>query len=376
MRTISRRPRSGFTLMELMVTMGIMAMLLGLGTGIFARMGRRNAESLAMANVNSLVTKARNSSNRYPAVIAVDPANRQVHAYAEGALQELHFEPRPVDVGEPVTPLGIDGRTCTINGGDLDPRGGRVGGGAKLRGGSIDCGNYAAYAVDQGIGVEVWFKLESLTAFDIVSRGASFRAQYRPLARGVGARIEFAVTVRSKNGSEERLSRSVEVPAPRLGEWYGVRVSCDRREMIIATDEGRGFVQRDRLAFEKPEEQERVLALANDAPLVVCGGMTGWVDDVRIGGIRSTDPVDLPEGIDVLDRRPIRFVDGKLDPALHTGNESIVFKLLASDRMLAMDFGPSGALLGVRDTADGTLVVDASGAQNGPAGGVPPVKKE
>ncbi|MCG3134063.1 MAG: hypothetical protein HMLKMBBP_01349 [Planctomycetes bacterium] len=368
-----RRNRAGFTLMELMVTMGIMAMLLGLGTGIFTSMGRRSAQQLAMQNVNALVTKARNSSNRYPAVIAVDPANGMVHAYAEGVLQELHFESRPVEAGDPVVPMGIDGRTCSISAGEVDPKGGRVGGAARLRGGSIDCSNYAAYNVDQGIGVEVWFKLQAVASFDIVSRGSSFRAQYRTMSRGAGARIDGQVGVRSKNGSEEKLPIQVEVPPARIGEWYGVRISCDRREMIVATDEGRGFVQRSRLAFEKPEEQERVLAFSEDAPLLICAGMNGWVDDVRVGGIRSTDPVKLPEGIEVLPSRPIRFVDGRLDPVLHTGKESIFLRLTGEDRAYALDYGPNGALLEVRDTADGTLRIEEAVR---PASGPPPARKE
>jgi prepilin-type N-terminal cleavage/methylation domain-containing protein len=156
----SKRSRSsGFTLLELMVTMAIAASLMGLGAGLFTTMGRRTAAENALASTSSIVVNVRNASSRFPAMIAVDPEAGTVQAMAQEVRQELHFDPRAFEgVAEPQYAKGIEGRDCDWLGASPEPTSGRVGGALRLSGGRVDCGNYAAYDVTDGISVELYVR--------------------------------------------------------------------------------------------------------------------------------------------------------------------------------------------------------------------------
>ena len=344
--------RGGFTLLELMVTMSLAAMLLGLGASMFMSLGKRSADQQAFAGVAQLLVRARNASNRFPATIVADPSQGQILAYTDEVLQELHFDRRPpgpgqtaADVVDPVTIRG-----CTLAGGVLEDTAGRVGGAAKLAGGSIDCGNSAIYDVDQGISVEAWIKPSSDTLkCDVVSRGRVFRVTVDSSARGV-AHVGVKLSLRAPDGRQEPYEKNVEIPRIRANEWVGIRAAFDRREVSIATNSGYGWATRFVNAFDKDEDRARTLALDPSANLIVGAGLSGWIDDVRIGGIRGAEPVRLPEGMSVLPGRPIRFVGGRLDGTLHPAPEAIVLRSPGLTTRYVV--GTDGLLLLVEDIPD------------------------
>ena len=112
----SRHPgQTGFTLMELMVTMAIAATLMGLGASVFLSMGRKTAADTALANVSDRIVNVRNTSSRFPAAILVEPTTSErsgtITAMSQEVRQELHFDPRKVEgLPEPVVSQGIEGR--------------------------------------------------------------------------------------------------------------------------------------------------------------------------------------------------------------------------------------------------------------------------
>jgi hypothetical protein len=64
---------------------------------------------------------------------------------------------------------------------------------------------------------------------------------------------------------------------------------------------------------------------------LMLGSASSWclgrVDDLKVSGILSGDPKYLPDDVELLgDRRTIRFLDGKLDPAAHRATEEIVLR--------------------------------------------------
>ena len=357
-----RRPRSGFTILELMVTMAIASALLALGAGMFLKLGRRTALTQAIADVNLLITKARNASSRVPAELVADPKEGYVFAKVEEVLQELHFESRPTEEG-PVVPLGIDGRDCQVAGGDVVADGGRVGGGVRLNNGSIQCGNFAAYDVDQGLSAEAWIRPAAAATCDVVSKGRVLLVRLSP-AGPTASRLTVKLRVRdAEKGAQENLEATVNVPIVRAGEWTGILVSYDGRELVVATDEGYGPVVRLRQAETRP------VAVDAEAPLAFGAGLDGWIDDCRFGGIRAAEPVRLPEGLAVAEPKRIRFVNGRLDPATHTaGGESLTLR--GEKTLTTFQIGPAGTVLSVEETP---LPDPAAPGGDGKSGGGKPV---
>lgn len=344
---------SGFTILELMVTMAIASALLALGAGMFLRLGRRTAITQAISDVNLLVTKARNASSRVPAEIVADPKEGAIFAKVEAVLQELHFEPRPTDDGT-VTPLGIDGRDCQIVGGEVVADGGRVGGGVRLTGGSVTCGNFAAYDVDQGLSAEAWIRPAAVGSCDVVSRGKTLLVRLQPAGTGA-SRVLVRLAVRDPEKSvQEPVEVAANVPLVRAGEWTGIQVSYDGREIVVTTDEGWGPVVRARQAESRP------LAVDGDQPLIFGSGLDGWLDDCRFGGIRSADPVVLPDGLRVAEAKRIRFVNGRLDGATHSGSERL--SLRSGTTLTTFEIGPAGTVLSV---------VESEAPPEAPPGGRP-----
>jgi prepilin-type N-terminal cleavage/methylation domain-containing protein len=337
------RAAHGFTLLELMVTMALAAMLLALGASTFVSMGRQTAYNAALSDIAGLVNRARNSSSRNPATLVVDPETGTVHAFTDEIVQELHFEPRPSSEPgqEPTWPMGVDGLDCQVVGGQLDPRGGRVGGGLRLSGGSVNCGTYAPYDVTEGLSVELWVKLEQRGRATLVEKGQVLTVQLDASAVREGGRLNVRLGVRDK-GLTERVERVVDLPPVRLGEWLGVYVTYDRRELVVSTDEGYGRVVRDRWA------EDRQLVVDADAPLVVGGqGLDGWVDDFRFGGIHTAEPLVLPNVVAfVPPRRTIRFVNGRLDPELHPAPAEL--RLVYEGRVTVIEIGQNGQVQDMR----------------------------
>src|SRR5690349_14976571 len=108
----TRRRTSGFTLMELMVTMAIAASLLGLGAKLFTARGKRTAAEKPRSRVSAMVDKVRDASSRFHSMVSVAPEERAVRAMAQEARQKLHFDPRSVEGAEPQYAKAIEGRNC------------------------------------------------------------------------------------------------------------------------------------------------------------------------------------------------------------------------------------------------------------------------
>lgn len=360
------RRRSGFSLLELMVTMGLATVLIGTGAGVYIKMGRRSAATQAIASVGQLVMRAKNASNRFPATLVADPEEGLLHAYTDEILQELHFEERASDSG-PWVPMGIDGRTCEPQSAKFVADSGRVGGGLQVMGGSIDCGKFAAYDVSEGLNAEVWIRPTSDPKCDIVSKGQTFHVKLESTS-GRSSRLVVRVQVQDASGIQEKLTRTVQIPPVRVGEWVGIRVSYDRMHLVTATSDGHGFVTRD--SFK--DDKQRRLAVDPDANLVIAAGLTGFVDDVRIGGVRSGEPLRLPAGVGFHGKNtPIRFDGGRLDPAVHSGPATIA---IAFDGTVStFDIGQGGQILAVRQTDVAATPVDAAKPVKAPTA---PVKKE
>ncbi len=341
MGALRPRPRArdaGFTLMELMVTMVIMASLMGLGIGMFLSMGKSTAAQSTLADAESLIVNVRNASSRNPAALVVDPVNGTIQPMTQDVCQELHFDPRPVEGQKlPRIELGIEGRECDLLGAHVDPVAGRVGGALRLTGGFVNCRSYAAYDVTGGLAIELWMKPEIVATTDLVSRGEALLVRLEG-SRTSGNRITVRLQVKDEKGPD-RPQLSCPIPPVRPNEWLGVFVSYDRNEIVVSTDDGGGPVVRGRKVEQRP------LAISPDAELKV-GGFSGWLDDFRFSGVHSGDPLRMPEGVSLstADGKPrtIRFVDGRLDPAVHPTAERI--SIAQGGTATTIEITPNGML--------------------------------
>jgi prepilin-type N-terminal cleavage/methylation domain-containing protein len=302
----TRRRGRGFTIMELMVTMAIAASLMGLGAGLFLSMGKRTAADNALASVSSLVVNVRNASSRFPAMIAVDPVAGEVRGLAQEVRQELHFDPRPVEGAGPMfIAKGIEGRECNLLGAQVEPNVGHVGGALRISGAKVDCGNYAAYDVTDGLTVQLYMKPDSAGAAELVSKGDALRVRLEG-----GSRITATIGIQDEHGVE-KVSTSAAIPTVVPDKWLGVRVSYDRTTITISTDEGYGWVPRG-----LPKAETRRVAIDKDASLTV-GGFSGLLDDFVFAGVHSTDPIRVPNGVRLVGKDPyiVHFLGGRLDPS-------------------------------------------------------------
>ena len=352
------RRRHGYTLMELLVSMTLAAVLLGLGAGAFFTLGKRTAYQQALADSAGLVNKARNASVRFPAAVVTDPDTSTLYGRTEQVLQELHFEPRPGE-GDSVTfANGISGLEVDAALGQLVERGGRVGGGLRLNGSPVDCGDYAAYDVVDGISLEIWVKFERLGAAVLIDKGNAFSVRLIP-SRGT-ARLEARISVEDK-GMRDETAVTAEIPAIAENEWVGIYVSYDRKTLSVSSDHGYGPVERGSI----PES--RTLKPDYDAHLRVGVDVLGVIDDFRFGGVTVEDPIRLAQGV-VLDgpARTIHFRDGKLDGRQHPGVEQI--RLRSGAQVTVLEIGQSGTVQRVYDDSDGQGPPPADDAQSAGSG--------
>ena len=337
----SRHPgQTGFTLMELMVTMAIAATLMGLGAGVFLSMGRKTAADTALANVSDRIVNVRNTSSRFPAAILVEPTTSErsgtITAMSQEVRQELHFDPRKVEgLPEPVVSQGIEGRDCDFIGNRVEPTAGRVGGALRLNQSRVDCGRFAAYDVTDGLTIELWMKPDSPMPADLVTKGDALVVRLEA-SRAGGSRITARIGVADEHGTE-KASVTGEIPQILGNQWLGVRVSYDRNQLTIATDTGYGWVQRAAKA------ETRRLAPSPDAALLI-GGFTGLLDDVRFAGVHAAEPVTMPNGVVLVGEKPytIHFIGGRLDPAVHLGTEKISLEYLG--RRTSLEIAQNGMM--------------------------------
>jgi len=93
------RRSSGFTLLELLVSLAIITVLLGISLGVLARFGRKDELEATTNAVRALLRRARNASQeeRYGTVVELDPQASEVRAQLRTTVTRFRFE----DAGGP-----------------------------------------------------------------------------------------------------------------------------------------------------------------------------------------------------------------------------------------------------------------------------------
>jgi prepilin-type N-terminal cleavage/methylation domain-containing protein len=308
------RRQAGFTLMELLLVMGLIGLIAGVGLGMFASFdpGRRAALGL----VQNVLRQAQQSAvaRRAPAAVRIDPAEGTLVAESLEVAGTWHFassalaggrgiDALPLDFpGDYLTDDGYTGKALDLARGE---RRSRV---------QIELGEDPLLDPRRGFALDVALRPETLSTTKLIDIGKVVQLTVR-VDGGLDGRI---VPRRVDDVGREVAAAPIVVrSAPgalRPGRWTRVTLAYDRRELTLSAD---GI-----LLVSRGEDRE---LWDLTAPLVLGDAQQGWrgaLDQLVLATVRAADEYRLPPSVRFDARTPklVRFVaGGSLDPALHAG---------------------------------------------------------
>ncbi len=313
--------QAGFTLVELVVVMGIIAILLGVGVGLIARLNV--GDRAAVGTVHSVLRSARNWSvaRDAPARVRIDSKSRTLQAIGLAVIGTWHFEASPVRGA-----FGVEGLSF---------------------GGQIVSDGFTGAAlsfVGEPKRSRVQMAVHLDPAYDL-SRGFSIRCAVRParddggelLAIGETAGIAtsddgairawFAPVIVSEDGERRRGSRLVLTTNSGLlrpGRWSEVAVQYDCRNLRIDVDGSTVALLAESAAPWKVEGPLEISPSSSPFP--------GAIDALVVCAVSGEERRELPKGVEFATGTPGEIVfaaGGGLDRDVHA--EAVRFALRFDD---------------------------------------------
>jgi hypothetical protein len=314
--------RGGMTLIELLLVMGLMAVMLGIGVGALTSLDVGNYGSGSL--VRSTLRAAGNWSRarQAPARVRFDATNGTMSAEGLMVVGTWHFESRP-----PRGAFGLDGELLDA----FLVEDGFVGKALGLR----DAPPYACYevavSVDPAFALQDGFQVQFVLRAEDYSRGTLLQigdALKIEATRDLGVKVSISTERFDEESQQLKAAGKASVEsAPgvlALDQWRRVLVTYDRTQLQI-------FVEGLPVATLA---EEGTLARSKST-LVLGGGQRAWdgsIDNLVISAVGAQDIVRLPEGVSFGENTPkeITFAaDGGLDRTLF--KQPIVFELEYDD---------------------------------------------
>jgi prepilin-type N-terminal cleavage/methylation domain-containing protein len=279
--------KRGMTLIELLMVMGLLALMLGVGVGVVASLdiGTYGASSLVRSSLRSANQWA--MARQAPARVRIDPGTGRVAAEGLAVVGTWQFESVP-----PKGALGLDGE---LIGAEL-VEDGFVGRALSLagaaRGGSyvVPVHTDPAFAFEGGFQVQVALRPEEPRRGRVLMLDRSLKLE-------ITQRLGIVATVGTQRYDEENgrevgagnavLSTPDEVLE--LGRWSRVLVSYDRSRLAILVE-----------GVEVASLAEEGAVLPVKAAMTLGGGDRPWggsVDSLVISAVGATEEVFLPLGV-------------------------------------------------------------------------------
>lgn len=306
----SERGRRGMTLIELMLVMGLLALLLGFGVGAISSIdvGSYGSGSL----VRSVLRSAGNWSRarQAPARVRIDPKTGRMAAEGLDVIGTWHFESLP-----PRAAFGLDGQM--IGGQLVDD--GYVG---KALGfyGAEDNARYEApvhtdpaFGLAQGFQVQVALRPEGTRRGNLIALGGSLKVE---ATNRLGLKVTLATQRFDDETGEVRTAGKASVDTPtgvlQVDAWNRVLIRYDRARLEVWVE---GILV---AAVEEEGDVEKVAG-----PMVLGGGQRPWqgsMDNLVISGVGAQEEIQLPVGVDFAPETTTSIVfdpGGGLDRTVH-----------------------------------------------------------
>jgi prepilin-type N-terminal cleavage/methylation domain-containing protein len=305
----SARRVQGFTLIELIVVIGLVAVLLGMGVGLVARI--KVGDRAAVGIVENVLRSAHNSAvaGDAGARVVIDVPGRALQAFGLKVVGTWHFEDVPIrgafgvegaTLGGELVPSGFTGRALSFVG---QPSRSHV---------EIPVQLDPAFDLGRGFGLSCAVRTSTSDGGDLLTIGESMGLS--TIDDG-GLRAWFAPEIVEEDGERRRGSRVVlatETGLLRPGHWSQVEVQYDRATLSVLVDGALVAHLAETAPVWKVE-----------GPLVLSPSGTpfpGAIDALVVSAVAGEDRRELPQGVgfDATGPKQIVFAaGGVLDRSVH-----------------------------------------------------------
>ena len=301
------------TLIELMLVMGLIAVMMGMGLGAFATLdpGRR----AAVGQVTSLLRTAHNTSVALgaPARVTLDRKTGEIVTVGMRVVGTWHFEDEALHGSD-----GIDG--VFLGAGSLLDDDGFMGRGLSFDGApagaraEFPVQDDPAFELTDGFSLEISYRPKRMVAAQLIEIGDAFQLQATS-GGGLSAilyRREMDALGQPRRGA--RVAVQTASGALRPDQWNHVRCVYDRRALRLLVN----GVPLGSTASDVPVWNV-------EGPLVVGGGSTlpsGVMDRLVLSVVVGSERGILPLGVNFTPQTPasVEFMaGGGLDPRVHQG---------------------------------------------------------
>ena len=318
----SRRSRRAMTLLELILVMGLLALLMGTGMGMLSSLdlGRRAAVGL----VQNVIRAAHNSAvaRNAPARVRIDAAAGTLVAEAMAVIGTWHFEDERLEGAFDIAGV-LESGTITSDG--------YIGKALSFAGGSSRA-PAAEFPVqdDPSYDFALGFAIDCVVRVDGAGAGRVLRVGETAGLDITGAhavKAWFVPQVIDAGGAVSRGGKvSIESPpgALAVGRWTRVHIEYDRRRLVLELDgvEVQGVDGK----YGMPEIAKvwRV-----EGPLTLSDAQQGLpcsLDNLVISAVSASEEVRVPETVHFAPDSPseIQFdAGGNLDREVHDGPLSL-----------------------------------------------------
>jgi prepilin-type N-terminal cleavage/methylation domain-containing protein len=379
-RRASARPlpaAAGFTFLELLVVMAIMATLLGFAVGTIKNIGGSSGLKLARSLLLESLTRTQQASTGGTLSIwtlregkdANDQTRLEIRTLLATPVLTHQFE--SLDTPSKYLPVTTRGAGVV-----LEPHGGFFGGAARFQGGCLEFTPQAVFAMTEGLEIEAYVNPDSGSALMTLVQGENC---YELMLVRVGSNTSYDVrlrvnlrppgpeAVRAQGTWKEFETEGAPVKAD--GRWTRVRARFDGRDATIEVD---GLDRVKRGTASGPRATPSPATTPGGAPVAAAGAATmviaippegavrlfiggperpyrGLLDSLHVRGVFRNSDNDQELTTDLRVDQPalplrVVFRNGRPDPDIHKSAIRVQFRDLRTpeDPPLVLEVGLSG----------------------------------
>ncbi|MFN0206711.1 MAG: prepilin-type N-terminal cleavage/methylation domain-containing protein [Planctomycetota bacterium] len=309
--------RQGFTLMELLAVMSIMAVLMGIGIGVFSKLNVSKYGAVGI--VRNALRSARESAmgSGMPVTLVCDPQEKKMYDLSVAPFAHFQFEDFNDGSTGTMTTLGAFDIKAQLNGA-MVAAGGRVSGGLFLNKkgayASASLGANADYAFTNGLAADADVYAEELSNCSVIKRTKQFH-----IGITADGAAEAQVSLAEDVGPDAKPAGTlVAISAPGLlvaKRWHRIGFIYDRVSLTLHID-GVTVATKISKAGEPVVRDNSPLEMGNQKVT-----FRGRLDGVKLGAVAPGDGIPLPREVSFGFQNiklAVHFLpDGRLDPNWH-----------------------------------------------------------